>query len=158
LIFFNAFKQLIWYPKMAKTFSTIADRRARGTYDQALELRDYAAAAVSSNTTSTGIAFASRKIEGFKVCISHAAYTSYSAGSAEWTITIGVCATVGGSYVTVGTLLPATFAGAAAETEIVLGGDEVSDRLSTAEFIQIVATKTGSPGNLTYGAWIVPSF
>jgi hypothetical protein len=142
---------------MAKTFSTIADRRVRGTYDAALELRDYAAAALSATTSSTGIAFVSRKIEAFKVCLSFAAYTSYSAGSAEWTIDIEVAATVGGSYTKVATLLPATFAGVAGETEFVIGGDEVADRLSTAEFIRVTATKTGSPGTLTFGAWIVPS-
>lgn len=139
---------------MARTFSTIADRRVRGTYDQALELRDYAATALSATGSSTGIAFASRKIEAFKVCFAIAAYNSYSAGSAEWTITVEVSATVGGSYTVIGTISPALFAGAAGETEIVFGGDEVADKLSTAEFIRVTATKTGSPGTLTYGAWI----
>lgn len=140
-----------------RTFSTIADRRVRGTYDAALELRDYAAAALSATGSSTGVAFASRKIESFKVCLSLAAYTGYVATSAEWTITVEVAATVGGSYTVIGTLLPATFAGAAAETEFVFGGDEVADRLATAEFIRVTATKTGAAGNLTFGAWIVPS-
>lgn len=143
---------------MAQTFSTIADRRARGTYDVELELRDYAAAALSATASSTGKAFASRKIEAFKVCLSFAAYTGYSAGSAQWTITVEVAATVGGSYTVIETLLPATFAGAAGETEFVIGGDQVTDRLATAEFIRVTATKTGTPGDLTYGAWIVPSF
>lgn len=143
---------------MAKTFSTIADRRARGTYDGDLQLRDYASAALSATTSSTGILFPSRKIEAFKVCISQAAYTGYVAGTAEWVITIEVSATVGGTYTVIGTLPAAVFAGAAGETEIMFGGDEVADRLSTAEAIRVTATRTGSPGNLVMGAWIVPSF
>lgn len=140
-----------------RTFSTIADRRVRGTYDAALELRDYAAAALSATGSSTGVAFPSRKFESFKVCLSLAAYTGYAAGTAQWTITVEVAATVGGTYTVIGTLLPATFAGAAAETEFVFGGDEVADRLATAEFIRVTATKVGAAGNLTFGAWIVPS-
>lgn len=123
-----------------------------------MQLRDYAAAALSATTSSTGILFQPRKIEAFKVCISQAAYTGYTAGTAEWVITIEVSATVGGTYTVIGTLPAAVFAGAAGETEIVFGGDEVADRLSTAEAIRVTATKTGSAGNLTMGAWIVPSF
>ena len=141
---------------MSKTFSTIADRRVRGTYDAALALRTPEAAAMSATTSTTRIAFAARKIEAFKVCFDIEAYTGYSAGSAEWTIAVDVSATVGGSSTVIGTILPALFAGAAGEFEIVFGGAEVAGRLATAEAIGLVCTKTGSPGNLTLSAWIVP--
>lgn len=141
---------------MTHFFSTIADRRRRGTYDAELELRDYAAAAISATTAETGIKFAARKQEAFKVCISAAAYSGYSAGTAQWTITVEVSNALGGSYNVVATLSPAVAAGAAIETEIVLGGDQVADIDPDCTHIRVQATKTGSPGNLTYGAWIVP--
>ena len=139
---------------MSRTFSTIADRRRRGTYDAALELRDFASAALSATTSTTRIAFPVRKSEAFKVVFNIGAYTGYSAGTAEWTIAVDVSATVGGASTVIGTILPAQFAGAAAETEIVFGGDEIADKLSTAEFIGLVVTKTGTPGTLAIGAWI----
>lgn len=141
---------------MTTFFSTIADRRRRGTYDAELELRDYTAAAVSATTAETGIKFYPRKHEAFKVVIVADAYTSYSAGTAEWTITVEVSNALGSGYAAVATLDPATAAGAAIETEIVLGGDQVADFDADADYIRVNATKTGSPGNLTYGAFIVP--
>lgn len=142
---------------MTTFFSTIADRRRIGTYDAELELRDYAAAAVSSTTSETGIEFAVRKQETFRVVINAAAYTSHSAGSAEWTITIEVSDVVGGTYTTVATLDPATAAGAAIQVPIDISGGEVAAIDADAAFIRVTATKTGSPGNLTYGAYIVPN-
>jgi hypothetical protein len=141
---------------MATTFSTIADRRVRGTYDAALALRTPEAAALSATTSTTRIAFACRKIEAFKICFDIEAYTSYTATSAEWTIAVDVSATVGGSSTVIGTILPAQLAGAAGQLEIVFGGAEVAGFLATAEAIGLVCTKTGSPGNLTLAAWIVP--
>jgi len=141
---------------MSSTFSTIADRRVRGTYDAALALRTPEAAALSATTSTTRIAFAVRKIEAFKVCFEIDAYTSYSSGSAEWTIAVDVSDTVGGASTVIGTILPAQLAGVAGELEIVFGGAEIAAKLSTAEAIGLVCTKTGSPGNLTLSAWIVP--
>lgn len=139
-----------------RRFSTLGDRRVRGTYDAALALRTPEAAAVSATTSTTRIQFACRKIEAFKVCFDIEAYTSYSAGSAEWTIAVDVSATVDGASTVIGTILPAVLAGAAGEFEMVFGGGEIEDRLATAEFIGLVLTKTGSPGNLTVSSWIVP--
>lgn len=141
---------------MAKTFSTIADRRRRGPYDAELALRTPEAVAVSVTTSTTRIAFPVRKNNGFKVCFDIDPYTSYAAGTAEWTIAVDVSATLGGASTVIGTIAPAVFAGNAGETEIVFGADEVADKLATAEFIGLVLTKTGSPGNLTVSAWIVP--
>ena len=141
---------------MSQTFSTIGDRRTRGTYDAALALRTPEAAALSATTSTTRIAFAVRKIKAFKVCFEIEAYTGYVATSAEWTIAVDVSATVGGSSTVIGTILPARLAGAAGELEIVFGGAEVAAFLATAEAIGLVCTKTGAAGNLTLAAWIVP--
>jgi hypothetical protein len=142
---------------MTTFFSTIGDRRRLGTYDSNLELRAYSASAVSSTTSETGIAFAVRKQDTFRVVINAAAYTSYSAGAAEWTITVEVSDVVGGTYTAVATLDPATAAGAAIQIPIDISGGEVAAIDADAAFIRVTATKTGSPGNLTYGAYIVPA-
>lgn len=140
---------------MTKSFSTIANRRGRGAYDEALELRDYAAAALSATGSGTGILFYPRAQESFKVALSVAAYTSYSDGSAEWTITVEVSDAIGGTYTQVGpSFIPV---GDAIEYEIPLSGALVEDIDADADYIRVTATKTGSPGNLTYAAWIVPA-
>lgn len=141
---------------MTTFFSTIADRRRRGPFDKELELRDQSATAITATTSGTGIQFYPRKHEAFKVVLAVGAYTGYSAGTAEWTITVEVSNLVGGTYTVVGTLAPATLAGAAGETEIVLGGGQIASLDADADFIRVTATKTGSPGALSYGAFIVP--
>jgi hypothetical protein len=140
---------------MPTFFADYKDARRRGIVDNALTFRAITDAAISSTTSTTGIQFYPTKNEAFKVCFSHLAYTGYSAGSAEWTLTVEVSASLASGYVAVATLDPATFAGTAAETEIVLGGDQVFDVLDTATYVRVTATKTGSPGNLTFAAWVV---
>ena len=140
---------------MATFYANYKDARRRGTVDDALTFRKLTDAAISATTSTTGIQLYPTKVEALKVCIAHLAYTSYAAGTAQWTITVEVSASLGSGYEVVATLDPATFAGAAAETEIVLGGDQIFDALSTATYVRVTATKTGSPGNLTFAAWVV---
>jgi hypothetical protein len=140
---------------MATFYANYKDARRRGTVDDALTFRKITDAALSATTSTTGIQLYPIDVEALKVCISHLAYTGYAAGTAQWTITVEGSASLGSGYVTLATLDPATFAGAAAETELILGGDRVSDILSTATYLRVTATKTGSPGNLTMAAWVV---
>ncbi|MEM9945479.1 MAG: hypothetical protein AAF810_05375 [Cyanobacteria bacterium P01_D01_bin.36] len=134
-------------------FSTIADRRKRGPYDAELELRAYTAAALSATTSETGIEFAVRKQDQYKVCLSVGAYTGFDSGTAEWTITVEVSDVVGGTYTQIGpSYIPV---GDADEYEIPLSGALVTAVDADAEFIRVTATKTGAPGDLTYAAWIV---
>lgn len=135
-------------------YSTIADRRRRGTYDKETELRAYTATAISATTSSTGVSFPVRKTADYKVCYSIAAYTGYVSTTAEWNITVEVSDVVGGSYTQVGTTIKPV--GTALEGEIPLTGDYVTGIDADSAFIRVTATKTGSPGNLTYGAWLAP--
>ena len=135
-------------------YSTIADRRRRGTYDKEVELRAYTATAITATTSSTGIAFPVRKTAEYKVCYSIAAYSSYSVGVNEWNIKVEVSDLVGGTYTQVGTVIAPL--GTALEGEIPLTGDYVTGIDSDSAFIRVTATKTGSPGSLTYGAWLAP--
>ena len=139
---------------MSRTFSTIADRRKRGTYDVLLELRPITAAAIAATTNETGIEFASRKCAQFKVCFALAAYTGYVASSAEWIINVAVSATLGGTYTTVASVAASVAAGAALETSLVIGSNLVASIVPAAEFIRVSAVRVGASGNLSYSAWI----
>lgn len=137
-------------------FSTIADRRQRGTVDAALMLRTYAAAALSVTASGSGVEFDSKANLSFKVCLSAAAYTGYAAGTAQWTIAVEVSDSLAGTYTQLGrSVIPV---GAALETEIMVSPVDAVAANADPNFIRVTATKTGSPGNLTYGAWIVPVF
>lgn len=126
--------------------------------DALTTLRDYATAAASATTNGTPIEYPFTAEESFKVIINQAAYSSYTATSAEWTLSLQVSNAVGGTYVTVATILPALAAGAALNgQEQFLSGEQINKAVAGARFLRIVATKTGSPGNLTFGAYLVPS-
>lgn len=132
--------------------STIANRRAIH-FDANLELRDFDAAAISASTAETAIAYPVTKLMGYKCVVDVAAYTGYVATTAQWVITVEACATSGGTYKTVGTFTPT---GVAIRADVPLSGEWVDDIEADAAYIRVKATKTGSPGNLTYGAFLSP--
>jgi hypothetical protein len=135
------------------SFSTISNRLNRGPVDSNLILRAYSASALSATGSSTGVELNVKAVLAYKVCFAIAAYTGYSVGSALWAITVEISDAVGGTYTQIGkTVSPV---GTALETEIILSGVEGA-AVANANFIRVTATKTGSPGNLTYGAWVVP--
>lgn len=133
--------------------STIANRSHR-QFDKALELRAYDAAALSATTAGTAIALPASKYDAFKVVVDVAAYTSYAAGTAEWAIAVQVATTSGGTYSTLISVVPI---GVVRSYDIPLSGEFADQVLSGAAWIRVNATKTGSPGNLTYGAYIAPT-
>lgn len=133
--------------------STIATRYGK-LFDKELELYSYATAAVSATTNSTVKALEVRKLDDYEVIIDVAAHSGYSAGTAEWPITVSVSDTSGGTYTTIASFTPA---GTAARRVIALSGAMVESIKSDAAYIKITATKTGSPGNLTFGAYLSES-
>jgi hypothetical protein len=138
---------------VAQHFSTIADRRKTGTLDALLLLRDPAATALSVTTSSTAIAVDCRKVDHFRVVLSHQAISTVTPGTAEWVVTIEIGATQSGSF----TILQSqALTGTASEYEFGFTGSEVEDKLVTAAWMRVTATKTGSPGTLSFGAWILP--
>jgi hypothetical protein len=126
-------------------------RQVESIYDTALELRSLGATAITSSTNETAIAFNPRLDDDFVVKIPHADVSSYTAGSAEWSVAVQVATTSGGTYYTVGSV---TLKGTATTREVAISSKSVSDILSTAAYMRVAATKTGSPGGLTYGAFI----
>lgn len=129
--------------------STLGNRRS-DTFDANLELRSYSAAAISATTAGTAIDLMGAAMNEFKCAIIMGAYTSYAAGTAEWTFSVEVATTT--SFVEIAQFTPKS--GAAQQIDIPLAGYLVDDAVPTAAKIRVVATKTGTPGNLTYGAFL----
>lgn len=132
--------------------STIANRRAI-QFDASLELRDYDAAAISATTTGTSIALAATKLMGYKAVVDVAAHTGYVATTAQWTITVEASAD-DSTFFTVGSFTPV---GSVNRFDVPLSGEWVNDIIGSAAYIRVKATKTGSPGNLTYGVFLAPN-
>lgn len=130
--------------------STMANRRAI-QFDKDLELRDFASAAVSASGNNAAIAFPATKQMSFKAVINVAVHTGYVASTAQWALAIEVSADnatfrqVGNSVVPTGTVN---------QLEIALEGAAVEDVVPNAAYVRVVHTKTGTPGNLTYGAFL----
>ena len=149
MVYSGAFKSTL--PRSANSSNT-------SQIDALTTLREYTAAALSATGNGTPIEYPLTAEESVKVIINQAAYSSYSAGSAEWTLSLQVSNAVAGTYVTVASILPALAAGAASNgQEVFLSGEQINKAVAGARFLRIVATKTGSPGNLTFGAYLVPS-
>lgn len=122
----------------------MSDRRGY-LRDSALELLD--AAAVTSTQTGSEVTFDASSINTAKVVIASGGYSSYTAGTAEWTVSLQAATAAGGTFVTIESItLPAT----AKTVEVPFSGPEVTQRLGgRAAVVKGVLTKTGSPGAAT---------
>lgn len=125
---------------------------ATGMVDRRAYLRDgdlqlMAASAVSSTQTGSEVTFAASKLDSGKVVITSGGYSSYTAGTAEWTVDFRAATAAGGTFVTIESIvLPAT----AKTIEVGFSGAEVYQRLGGhAAVVKAVLTKTGSPGTAT---------
>jgi hypothetical protein len=133
--------------------STIADRQ--GSYYDALTLiRPITSAAISATTSETGIAFAVTKFEDAYLVLQVQAISSFVAGTATWSFAVEVSPTLGGTYTTIGAIT--LTAGTANDYLIPINGYTVSKLVPTAAFVRVTATKTGTPGNLIYAAYLSP--
>lgn len=132
--------------------STLPTRRSY-RFDKSLELRDYASVAIAASTNGADLAFPATKQMDYKAIVNAASYSAYVANTAQWSVAIEASADgitfkqVGTSVVLIGDT----------QVEIALSGAGVEDVVPNAEYLRVVATKTGTPGNLTFGAFISPS-
>jgi hypothetical protein len=122
----------------------MSDRRGY-LRDSALEL--LSSSAVTSTQTGSEVTFDASSLDTAKVVIASGGYSSYTAGSAEWTVSLQAATAAGGTFVTIESItLPAT----AKTVEVPFSGPEVTQRLGgRAAVVKGVLTKTGSPGAAT---------
>jgi len=133
--------------------STIADRQG-SHYDDLTVIRPISSAALSATTSETGVSVAITKFEDFSLVLQVQAISAFVAGTAFWTLTAEVSTTLGGTYVPVGSI--DLTSGSADDYLIPLSGYTIGKVVPNAAFIRVTATKTGSPGNLTYAAYLSP--
>lgn len=122
----------------------MSDRRGY-LRDSALEL--LSSSAVTSTQTGSEVTFDASSINTAKVVIASGGYSSYTAGTAEWTVSLQAATAAGGTFVTIESItLPAT----AKTVEVPFSGPEVTQRLGgRAAVVKGVLTKTGTPGAAT---------
>jgi hypothetical protein len=130
--------------------STIANRVGK-VFDKNLELYDIATAAISATTNGTPLAIDATRYLDYDVVINPVAYTGFVAGTAQWSISIAAATTVGGTYNTVGTIV---LDGTATQRFIALSGVMIGGVTPLTQFLRVTATKTGTPGNLQFGAFL----
>ncbi|MDJ0677595.1 MAG: hypothetical protein QNJ36_19800 [Calothrix sp. MO_167.B42] len=130
--------------------STIADRRAY-LFDKELELRSIEVGAVAATASESPIQFPATKQMAYKAVVDIAAHTGYVAGTAQWEVSVEVATTSSGTYSKVGSCIPN---GEQNRFDIPLSGEWVQDILAGAAYVRVTATKTGSPGDLNYGAYL----
>jgi hypothetical protein len=126
--------------------SFISDLPLRSAYpvDQETVIREKSASALSATGAETAIAFD----QGYDllVVINAAAYSGYAAGTAQWTITVEASAD-NSTFVVLRSFI---LDGTAQQFDTAISKQEMSGY----SYITTKATKTGSPGNLTYGSLI----
>lgn len=126
----------------------MSDRRG---YLRDANLQLLNASAVSATTNGDAVTFEASSLDVAKVVIASGGYSSYTAGTAEWTLAFQA-KTASGSYTEIeSVVLPAT----AKTVELPFSGLEVSHRLGgQATTVRAVLTKTGSPGAATAVVYI----
>ena len=121
----------------------VADRRAY-LRDSELELSAPSGASATANGTSK--TFDASNVDTAKLVVNSAGYTSYSAGSAEWVVSLKA-SDDNSTFVEINSV---TFPATASVTEIAFSGAEVTEKVGgRATHIKADLTKTGSPGNAT---------
>jgi hypothetical protein len=110
--------------------------------------------AISATTAETAIALNPRTLDEFAAVVISNTYTSFSAGSAFWQVSIESCPTSSGTFTAIGG--PLTIDGTAAIVPIPISGHLAEYRDSNSLFVRARAIKTGSPGNLDYAVLLTP--
>jgi len=121
--------------------------------DQSEVLREKGTA-ISATTAETAIALNPRTLEEFAAVVISNTYTSFTAGSAFWQVSIESCPTSSGTFTVIGG--PLAIDGTAAIVPIPISGYLAEYRDSNSLFVRARAVKTGSPGNLDYAVLLTP--
>ena len=126
----------------------VADRRAY-LRDSELELSAPSGASATANGTSK--AFDGSAVDVAKLVVNSAGYTSYSAGTAEWVVSLKASKD-NSTFVEINSV---TFPATASVTEIAFSGAEVTEKIGgSATHIKADLSKTGSPGTATGSVYL----
>ncbi len=135
---------------MSEHFSTL-EPQTRTNFDAATVLRDISAAPITTAQSEAAISpFRLSKKQYYKCVITYQEITPYNAGADEWVISVEVSDTDTGTFPTVGSIT----LGESGTSEIMLSGLASAQIQPDAQWIRVTATPTGSPGALTYSAFL----
>ncbi len=137
-------------------FSTLKQTRV-DSFDVATQLRDISEAAVAVTTNGTPNDVLNWIVrDPFKVIIDYVAYSGYVDGVDEWTVSVEAANDSGGTFVEVTSIVLDTSSN---RVELPISGEQIDQILDapTKPALRVVATITGSPGALTYGAFLTRS-
>ena len=132
--------------------STLATRRD-SPFDVFLELRSYTAASLAATTSGVGIPLTGYAHGEFSVVLGLLAQTGFVLGTAQWTVSIEASPVLGSGYVAIASVV---LLGLTRNRHVALSGDMIQETVPGARFLRVTATKLGTVGNLTYGAYISP--
>jgi len=124
--------------------------RNSATFDKLLEIRDMSEAPLSATATTTPIEFAATEQTLYRLMLTSAGYTGFVLPTATWEVALEVSDAEGGAYIPFpSTIIPES----AQKVEIGLSGKQINALVPNANWVRLSFTKTGTPGNLTIGAF-----
>lgn len=133
--------------------STMANRRAV-LFDKSLELRDATNPEITADFVENPIDFPATKQQFFKAVVFTPGYSGYAATTVQWEAVVEVSDQIAGTYTEVGRAILKSENQQGDEVQIPLEGSFIEDVLPTANYIRVRTEKVGSPGALTYGAYL----
>jgi hypothetical protein len=120
--------------------------------DQSAVLREKGTT-ITATTAETAIAFNPRSLEDYTAVVISNTYTSFTAGSAYWQVSVESCPTSSGTFSTIGMV---NIDGTAAIVPIPISGYLAEYRDFTSLFVRARAVKVGSPGGFDYAVLLSP--
>ena len=132
------FVNLKRYPRLEPDQSTVL--REKGT-------------TITATTAEPAISLNPRTLEEFSAVVISNTYTSFTAGSAYWSVSIESCPTSSGTFSVIGSI---PIDGTAAIVPIPISGYLAEYRDSTSLFVRARAVEVGSPGGFDYAVLLSP--
>ena len=118
--------------------------------DKETELRSKSSSAISASTSEDAISLDIPEQCTIRFVLVHEAISSVVTDTAEWVVALQI-SNDNSNFIGVRTF---TLGADAMTHESVISGTEMGQSVANANYIRVAATKTGTPGNLTYGAFL----
>lgn len=131
----------------------MANRRAV-LFDKKLELRDGSNPEITADFTENPVEFPATKQDFFKAVAFTPGYAGYAVGTVQWEVVVEVSDQLAGTYIEVGRAVLKSDTQQADEVQIPLEGSYIENILPTANYVRVRTEATGSPGALSYGAYL----
>lgn len=119
--------------------------------DKELILREHDEAPLSTTASTVPFNFDATNHRFFKVILPSSGYSGYVDSTAQWELDIEVSDSEGGTYLSV---LSSVISAETGNYEYAFSGNQINQILTDASWIRVTATKVGTPGDLSFGAFL----